>query len=911
MAVSNQSPEGGPSAEGGSLPGWHTLSAGEIEQRLDTGPTGLSPGEAEVRLQRYGPNVLQEEARETRLQVFLRQFKSVLIVILIIAAAVSFLVGEAIDAAAILIIVVLNALLGFSQEWQAGEAIEALRKMLVQHAVVVRGGEGQEIEASAIVPGDLVVLEMGEKVPADLFITEATSLEVDEAPLTGESTPVDKAPGSLPAGTPLAERSNMVFAGTTVVNGRGRGIAVATGMKTEFGMIAGLSQRVADETTPLARQMDRLGRDLGLIAIGTAVLVVIVGLLQQRGLLEMFLVGVSLAVAVIPEGLPAVVTLTLALGIKNLMRRNCLIRHLPASETLGAVSVICTDKTGTLTRNEMAVVRVRTPDTEAEVTGAGYLPMGEFLVEEKPVDPLTDPGLRQFLRTVLLCNHATLVLEEGGWRIFGTPTEGALVVAATKAGLSRDDAPEAVKEFSFNSTRKRMTIVYREAEGDVAYVKGAPEVLLARSSRLLREGLAVPLTDDLRKTLLAEIEEYASQGLRLLGAAYRPLPAGIELTEDAVEEDLIFLGFAGIVDPPRPEAAEAIRLCRSAGIDVIMITGDNPLTAYAIARGLGLPSEGALTGAELEALNDDELERRLRTTKVLSRVTAEHKLRVIDILSRNRAVIAMTGDGVNDAPALKKASIGIAMGIKGTDVAKESSDMVLVDDNFASIVAGVEEGRREYDNISRFTRYLLSSNVGELVAIVGGLLLGLPLILIPVQILWINLVTDGLTALALGLEPAERDVMQRRPRDPAEAILTRNAYLVILILGVWLGLLTIYVFSGLHEVDLDRARTMAFTGLIIFELYNVLNFRSFRYPLYRVGFFSNPYLLLAILGSLALQALVVYVPIFNIFLGTAPLTLADWGLLALLGLPVLIAGEAYKIIRLRAGREDETPPVPA
>jgi len=888
---------------GEPLPDWYSLAPDEVRRELDTGPEGLSSQEAAARLERYGANVLREEARETRLRVFLRQFKSVLIVILIVAAAISFLVGEALDAAAILIIVVLNALLGFSQEWQAGEAIEALKKLLVQHAVVIRDGERQEIDAAGVVPGDLVLLDMGERVPADLFLVEATSLEVDEAPLTGESSPVDKAPGMLPAETPLAERSNMTFAGTTVVNGHGRGIVVATGMQTEFGRIAGLSQRVGDEATPLARQMDRLGRDLGLIAVGIAVLAVAVGLLQQRELLEMFLVGVSLAVAVIPEGLPAVVTLTLAIGIKNMMRQNCLIRHLPASETLGAVSVICTDKTGTLTRNEMTVVRVRTPDEEFEVTGAGYAPEGEFLVEGRPVDPLADQGLRLFLRTVLLCNHAAFALSEGGWRIFGTPTEGALVVAAAKAGLSRDDAPEAATEFSFNSTRKRMTSVYPGEGGHVAHVKGAPEVLLARSSRLMVGGSAVPLTGDRRAALLHEIEGYASQGLRVIGAASRTLPAGLEWTADAVEEDLTFLGFAAIVDPPRPEAAEAIRLCRSAGIDVIMITGDSPLTAYTIARDLGLSSEGALTGADLEAMTDDELASRLKTTKVLSRVTAEHKLRVIGILSRERAVIAMTGDGVNDAPALRKASIGIAMGIKGTDAAKESSDMVLVDDNFASIVAGVEEGRREYDNIARFTRYLLSSNVGEIVAIVGGLLLGLPLILIPVQILWINLVTDGLTALALGLEPAERDVMQRRPRDPDESILTRNAYLIILILGVWLGLLTIYAFSGYYEADIDRARTMAFTGLIIFELYNVLNFRSFRFPLYRIGIFSNPALILAILGSLALQAVVVYVPVFNAFLGTAPLALADWGFLALLGLPVLLAGEAYKAIAIRVQKE--------
>jgi Ca2+-transporting ATPase len=883
-------------------PDWWSLTPEEVLQELRARPAGLTAKEAEERLERYGENVLREEARETRLQVFLRQFKSILIAILAIAAVVSFLVGEPQDAAAILIIVVLNALLGYTQEWQAGEAIEALKKMLVQRAVVIRDGEQQEIDASGVVPGDVVLLEMGERVPADLAIVEATSLQVDEAPLTGESAPVDKAPGRLPPATDLAGRSNMTFAGTTVVNGRGWGVVVATGMETEFGKIAGLSQLVTAEATPLSRQMDVLGRDIGFIALGIAALAVVVGLLQERGLLEMFLVGVSLAVAVIPEGLPAVVTLTLAIGIKTMMQKNCLIRRLPASETLGAVSVICTDKTGTLTRNEMAVVRVKTPGAEVTVTGTGYAPEGEFLLDGRAIDPGDYPGLRQFLRAVLLCNHATIARDgAGGWRIFGTPTEGALVVAAAKAGLSREDAPEAVDEFSFDSTRKRMTIIYREDDGDVAYVKGAPEVLLARSSGVLVDGSVVALTDDLRETIREDIAGYASGGLRVLGAAYRPLPADLPRTADAVEEDLIFLGFAGILDPPRPEAAEAIRLCRSAGIDVIMITGDNPLTAYAIAEDLGLPSEGALTGTDLEALTDDELEARLRVTKVLSRVTAAHKLRVIDILSRKRAVIAMTGDGVNDAPALKKASIGIAMGIKGTDVAKESSDMVLVDDNFASIVAGVEEGRREYDNIARFTRYLLSSNVGEIVAIVGGLLLGLPLILIPVQILWINLITDGLTALALGLEPAEKDVMQQRPRDPGEPILTRAAFTIILALGAWLGLLTLYVFSGLYDIDLDRARTMAFTGLIVFELYNVLNFRSFRFPLHRIGFFSNPALLYAILGSLALQVLVVYVPVFQDFLGTAPLTLADWGLLALLGLPVLLAGEVYKILRSRGG----------
>jgi Ca2+-transporting ATPase len=889
-------------AEAGSTPPeWCTLTPQEILQELDTNLSGLSGTEAAERLEEYGKNVLQEEAREGPLQVFLRQFKSVLIAILILAAAVSFFVGESQDTIAILIIVFLNAALGFSQEWRAEQAIEALKKMLVLRTFVIRNGRQQEVDASDIVPGDIVVLEMGERVPADLYVLDATSLQMDEAPLTGESTPVDKAPGSLSPGTCLAERGNMAFMGTTVVNGRGRGVVVTTGMNTEFGTIAGLSQRVTAESTPLSRQMDTLGRDIGIISLLVAALAVVLGILQQRALLEMFLIGVSLAVAVIPEGLPAVVTLTLAIGIRNMMQRHCLIRHLSASETLGAVSVICTDKTGTLTRNEMAVVLIRTPDREVEVTGTGYAPRGEFLHDRAPVDPLKDEALGKFLRSVLLCNHATLSTdEEGRWGIFGTPTEGALVVAAVKAGLTREDAPPEVGEYSFNSTRKRMTIIYREEAGDVAYVKGAPEILLDRSSRTILGGVVVPLTDGVRSALRDELEEYAARGLRLLAAAYRPLPGDLERSAETVETDLIFLGFAGILDPPRREAAEALRLCRTAGIDVIMITGDNPLTAYAIAKQLDMPGEGAMTGSELETLTDDELARRLRKTKVLSRVTAEHKLRVINVLSREDAVIAMTGDGVNDAPALKKASVGIAMGIKGTDVAKEASDMVLVDDNFASIVAGVEEGRREYDNIAKFTRYLLSSNVGEIVAIIGALLLNLPLILIPVQILWINLITDSISALALGLEPPEQDVMQKEPRNPRESILTRNALLLIFILGIWLGLLTIYAFSGLYEIDLNRARTLAFTGLIVFELFNVLNFRSFRFPLYKIGFFSNPYLILAILASIAVQALAVYHPLFQALLQTAPLTLADWALLALLGLPVLIAGEVYKFIRMRA-----------
>jgi Ca2+-transporting ATPase len=885
---------------------WHALSADQALDALDTDIRGLSVAEAARRLEEYGRNELMEEKRETKLDLFLRQFRSVLILILIVAASVSVLVGAWEDAVAILLIVVLNALFGFSQEWQAEEAMAALRQMLELRAAVLREGRMQEIDWALVVPGDIVMLEMGRKVPADLVVLKATSLEVDEAALTGESVPVNKDPGALPVDTPVMERRNLAFMGTTVVNGRGTGLVVATGMATEFGRIAGLSRSIGDEATPLARQMDVLGRHIGELAVGIAALVVLLGLFYGLEPLAMFLVGVSLAVAVIPEGLPAVVTLTLALGIKTMVKRNCLIRHLAASETLGSVSVICTDKTGTLTKNEMTVTRVLTPAASYAFSGSGYDPAGRLTRDGAVVAVADEPDLAALLLAGMRCNHALLAHRPAtGWTVTGMPTEGALVVAAVKARLPEADHlnPPATIEFSFNSLRKRMTIVYEEDGGVIAYVKGAPEIILARSSAYFAGGVEHPLDGAARALIMRQYEDLAGSGLRVLAMARRRLASGLAPDPEAVEQDLVFLGVAGILDPPRPEAKEALRSCCTAGIDVIMLTGDAPRTARAVGAALGMPADSALTGADLDGMTDDGIRDALRKTKILARVTAEHKMRIIRVLEDAGHVVAMTGDGVNDAPALKRAAVGIAMGIKGTDVAKESSDIVLVDDNFRSIVHGVEEGRREYDNISKFTRYLLSSNIGEIVAISGALLLNLPLIFIPVQILWINLVTDGISALALGEEPAERDVMRRSPRRADDQFLNRRSASGLMVVGVWLGILSILVFLGRLETGVEEARTLAFTGLVLFETINVLNFRSDRSTLGAIGPLSNPYLIGAIAVVLLVQVAAVYLPLFQALLGTVPLAPDDWIYLGLVGIPVLIAGEVYKMLTFREARE--------
>ncbi|HEC68067.1 MAG TPA: HAD family hydrolase, partial [Candidatus Desulfofervidus auxilii] len=783
-------------------------------------------------------------------------------------------------------------------------ALEALKKMLALKAKVIRAGNLMSIDTRFIVPGDIVVLEIGEKVPADIYLLETESLQIDESVLTGESVPVSKETGVLPQATSLAEQKNMAFMGTIVTNGYGRGLVVATGMQTEFGQIARLTQEVKEEESPLKKRLNVLGRRIGEISLVIALLVVILGIVQKRPLLEMLLVGISLAVAAIPEGLPAVVTMTLALGVKNMVKRNCLLRNLTASEGLGATSVICTDKTGTLTKNEMTVKLIYTPDKFYEVSGEGYQPKGDFLHNAQPVDLSKELGLFLLLKTGLLCNRAVLKKTEQGWQVLGDPTEGALVVAANKAKIFKKDIScetcPLITEFSFTSVRKRMTVIYHYPEKNIAYVKGAPEVLLPLCQSYQRNGEIKELTKTDQEYFNQVYKDMAAKGLRILALAYKEIP--LEITHfiaEKVEKNLIFLGFAGIVDPPRPEVKAAMERAKNAGIEVIMMTGDSPLTALAVAREISLFSPKAIRGTEIEKLDEASLRKILQTTKVFARVNPAHKLKVVDILQKQGHITAMTGDGVNDAPALKKANIGIAMGIKGTDVAKEAADIVLLDDNFASIVSGVEEGRREYDNIQRFTRYLLSSNFAEIVAIAGAMFLKLPLILLPVQILWMNLITDGMTALALGMEPPAKDVMHRPPRDPQQPILSKKVFLIILAIGIWMGVTTIFSFSHYlgSENMLSKARTIAFTGIIIFEKINVFNFRSFRFNLWDIGFFSNPFLIIAWLITVSLQIMVVYFPPLQHILHTVPLNLADWGLIFILGIPILIAGEIFKFLR--------------
>ncbi|MFC1712921.1 cation-translocating P-type ATPase [Candidatus Poribacteria bacterium] len=886
---------------------WHTLDVQEVLSRLDADQEqGLSSEEAARRLQQHGPNAFESVGRVPWYRVLLRQFTDALIIILIAAAGVSIAIGEVVDAITILIIVILNGALGFVQEWRAERAMEALQRMLAPRCVVIRDGHAQDIDAKELIPGDVVVLEVGDRVPADLRLVEALNLRVDESTLTGESVPVSKGIESVDPETPLAERSSQVWMGTAITNGRAHGVVVATGMETEFGRIADLTQSVVDEATPLQRKLARLGKQLGIMGLGVSMLIAVVGWLLGNPLVEMFLTGVSLAVAVVPEGLPAVVTITLALGVRAMVRRNSLLRRLHAAETLGSATVICTDKTGTLTQNEMTIQHIWLPEGSVDVTGVGYTLEGQFQINGNLVVPQENPGLFALLTTGLRCNHAKIAEDERGCYAMGDPTEAALVVAACKAGMDGEDRPQFFSEFSFDSRRKRMTVIEKTQEGLIAHVKGAPEVILERCTHILKSNGAHELTKDNLEAATDAYQKFAEQGLRTLALAKRVLPEDFPMDEEQVERELTLLGIVAIIDPPRPEVQDAIRLAYTGGIKVVMITGDAPATALAIAHRIGLKSQRALTSRDLSAMDDEALKAALLEDVIFARTTPEHKMRIVTQIQEMGNIVAMTGDGVNDAPALKKADVGIAMGLRGTDVAKGASDTILLDDNFATIISAIEEGRRQYDNIQKFVRYLLSSNTAEIVAILVNIIMRAPLILLPAQILWMNLITDGLSAVALGVEPAERGIMDRPPRSPQAHLLERRGVLRILLLGGYMGVVTLWLFHyyrGGHSLDV--ARTAAFTGLVMMEKINVFNFRSLRQPLFRIGFFTNPWLLVAWIVNLGLQISVVYVPFLQRAMHTAPLAFMDWVLLLVLAAPIFIVDELYKWL-LRARKHSES-----
>jgi P-type Ca2+ transporter type 2C len=897
---------------------------------------GLSGQEAGVRLRRYGPNELETEKPVPAWRRFLAQFQDVLIVLLLVATAIS--VGLWVyerdtalpyEGLTIFAIVLLNGVLGHVQEARAERAVAALRAMSANEAAVLRDGERRSVPAVELVPGDVVLIEEGDTIPADARLVESTALQTMEASLTGESLPVSKDVAPVEEEVGLGDRHNMVFSGTAATYGRGKAVVTATGMRTELGRVAGLLRRTEEETTPLQGELDRVGRLLGGIVLAIAVVVVVTILLVEgirdfAAFLDVLIFGVALAVAAVPEGLPAIVTTTLALGVRRMAGRNAIVRKLPAVETLGSATVIASDKTGTLTKNEMTVRTVVTASGRVDIAGTGYAPEGELRHEGRPLrEPALLTEVERAFTAAERANNAALHERGGRWEVQGDPTEGALIVAARKAGLPADALGsrfERVGEVPFSSERKMMSTVHQDAEKPerpIVFTKGAPDVLLTRCSHELVGGETRPLSEGRRKEIRAAGERLAGEALRTLGVAFRPLPPDALQSEldDHVERDLVFLGVVGMIDPPRGEAKEAVARAKGAGIRPVMITGDHPRTAAAVARELNIAQDDrAITGAELDKLDDEALERAVRDCSVYARVDPEHKLRIVDALQKNGDVVAMTGDGVNDAPALKTADIGVAMGITGTDVSKEAADMILTDDNFASIVAAVEEGRSIFANIQKFLRFLLSSNIGEVLTVFLGVLLAggigltaagegaLVLPLLATQILWINLITDGAPALALGLDPADPEVMNRPPRPTGSGVITRRMWFGIAFVGIVMAVGTLLVLDfglpgGLIEGsgDLPYARTMAFTTLVLLQLFNAPNARSDeRSAFHRL--FRNPWLWGALALSLALQVLVVSAPFLQPAFGTVGLGLADWLVCVVVASSVVWLREASKLL---------------
>lgn len=802
---------------------------------------------------------------------------------MLIATGLSLALGEVYDAIVIISIVIISTVLGFAQEHRAEKALEALKKMTAPTALVLRDGRETQIRASDIVPGDILLFSTGDKVAADARIIEAINLKVDEAPLTGESHPVEKNSNPMTEETPVSDRRNMVFTGTAVVYGRGRGVVTTTGMNTEFGKIAEMVQVTEAEETPLEKRMSHVGKWLGIISITVCATVAIFGIARGYAVLAMVLWGVSLAVAAVPEALPAVVTGALALGMHRMAKENSIIRKLPAVETLGCASIICADKTGTMTKGEMTVQRVYINGKRIKITGVGYEPQGEFFLENNKLDPRKENELYALFKIATLCNDAKLEKAEEKWVVKGDPTEGALLAAAAKVGLWKEEAEKKeprVGEIPFSSERKRMTTIHEiPGKGKVAYMKGAPEVVLKHCTKIYIDGNAMILTEEDRAKILKVNEEMAAQALRNLGFAYRNLPEIAPSFGEESEKDFTFVGMMGMIDPPREEVKDAIQLCKNAGIKVVMITGDHKSTAMAVARELGLIDENGgkvLTWEELDKLSDEDLAKIVEDVAVYARVSPGHKVRIVKALKQSGHICAMTGDGVNDAPALKMADIGISMGITGTEVTKEASDMVLADDNFATIVKAVKEGREIYDNIKKYLTYLLRCNIMEILVLFSVMMLSptveAAIALTTIQILWINLTTDGLPAIALGVDPGDPDLMYRKPRDPRESVFTRDVKVYLIAVPTLMTLLLLggYFFT-LNSYGLGTARTQLFTAIILMELANALSARSLKHTVFKVGIFKNKFLWLAICSSLALQLVVLYTPqISSLFEMTSP-----------------------------------------
>lgn len=922
----------------------HLLTAAETMAALGTSAQhGLSGDEARARLARLGLNEVARERTIPAWRRFLDQFRDILVVLLLVATAVSVVLWAyerdtalPYESMAIFAVVLLNAAMGFVQKARAEAALAALRAMSANDAAVIRDGERRRVPASELVPGDLVIIEQGNTIPADARVIESISLLTAEAPLTGESLPVSKNSAPIADEVSLGDRSNMVFSGTAAVSGRGIVVVTQTGMRTEVGRIANMLQETGAETTPLQRELDRIGKVLGLVVVVIALvmiatIVVVEDVHGFSAIVDILILGVAIAVAAVPEGLPAVVTAVLSIGVQRMARRNAIVRHLAAVETLGSASVIASDKTGTLTRNEMTVRTVDTASGRVSFEGSGYAPHGEVRREGGGiVDGPLRSELERSLTAADRANNASLREESGRWVVEGDPTEAALLVAARKVGLASDALRARfprLGEIPFSSERKLMSTLHRDMETEgakIIFTKGAPDVLLERCSRVQVGEDSLPLTADRRASIAHANESLADQALRTLGVAHRQLPKGTPMTDEngvidaSLEQNLVFAGLIGMIDPPRAEAKDAVARAKGAGIRPLMITGDHPRTASVIARELGISIDGrAVSGAEIELMTEDALRQTVAEVSVYARVNPEHKLRIVKALQKLGEIVAMTGDGVNDAPALKTADIGVAMGLSGTDVSKEAADIVLADDNFATIVAAVNEGRAIFANIRKFLRYLLSSNIGEVLTMFLGVLLadriGLPaqhgvvvLPLLATQLLWINLVTDGAPALALGVDPAEMDLMRLPPRPTGERVITGAMWRGIFFNGLVMAAAALYVLDGSlpgglvdGSGDLRYAQTMTFTTLMIAQLFNVFNSRSDERSAF-VGLFANQWLWGAIALSLALQAFVLYLPAMQQAFGTIGLSWRDWVRCILVASIILWMGELWKVF-LRHG----------
>jgi len=895
---------------------WYNSDINTVAKELQVDPAkGLSTQEAQQRIAKYGYNELKEKEKETIFQKVLNQLKDFLTIILIIASIVSIGVGEVADSIVIIAIVIVNAFLGVMQEGKAEKALEALQKMSAPNAKVLRNGKVEIVPSKNLVPGDVVVFEAGDVIPADLRLIESANLKIEEASLTGESVPTEKdATVNLTKEVGIGDRVNMAYMSTVVTYGRGKGIVVETGGTTEMGKIADKIQEIDNEDTPLQKKLDQLGKWLGIICIAICVLVFVVGYIRGGELLDMFMTAISLSVAAIPEGLAAVVTIVLALGMKKMVSRNAIVKRLLAVETLGCVNVICSDKTGTLTQNEMTVKKVYTYGNYFDVSGQGYDPEGEFLVNGSKIDVNNYKNLQVLLTAGVLCNDASVAKKEDGqWGILGDPTEGAFTVAGLKGGFSREDMNAKyprIAELPFDSERKMMTTFHNNFTNRVvSFTKGAPDIILDRCTKILVDGQVVELTASMREEISKANSSFANQALRVLACAYREyssLPENIDSA--SIEKDMIFIGLMGMIDPARPEAKEAITVCKVAGIKPVMITGDHKDTAVAIARDLDLMEEGdlVLTGAEIDALSDEEFAKVVEKTSVYARVSPENKVRIVETLKKNGHIAAMTGDGVNDAMALKKADIGVAMGITGTDVAKGTADMILTDDNFASIVHAVEEGRIIYSNIRKFVFFLLSCNVGEILIVFLSILMNLPVPLIPIQLLWLNLVTDSFPALALGTEKGEADIMKQKPRRSDEPILDKSMVigiivqsiaLVVSVLGIYTWALNKFPDYATNPEHLAYARTYAFVTLILAEIFRSHSSRSEKESIFKIGVFSNKTLVYATVICVFLLAIVIYVPFLRPIFETVKLNIFDCEMVLVFCLIPLLAGELYKVVK--------------